>query len=86
MNQLEYLEMVKLIQKTSANSAFVYGTVSAFKAENRTIKAEMQPSGIETGWCRCLQGAFADKIGIEVLLARIAEGKNQQYIVLGILE
>ena len=86
MNQSEYLEMVKLIQKTASNGAFVYGTVTAFKAENRTIKAEMQPSGIETGWCRCLQGAFADKIGIEVLLARIAEGKTQQYIVLGILE
>ena len=49
MNQLEYLEMVKLIQKTASNGAFVYGTVSAFKGENRTIKAEMQPSGIETG-------------------------------------
>ena len=46
----------------------------------------MERSGIETGWCRCLQGAFADKIGIEVLLGKIAEGKTQRYVVLGILE
>ena len=86
MNRTEYTETVKLIGKMVGTNAFVYGTITAFKRENRTIKAEMQPSGIETGWCRCLQGAFADKIGIEVLLARIAEGKTQQYIVLGILE
>ena len=86
MNPSEYSEMVKLIQKTAGNSAFVYGTVTAFNGENRTVKVNMEPSGIETGWCRCLQGAFADKVGIEVLLARIAEGKSQKYIVLGILE
>ena len=86
MNRTDYLEIVKLIQKTAGVSAFAYGTVTAFQGENRTIKAEIQPSGIETGWCRCLQGAFADKVGLEVLLGRIAEGKTQKYIVLGILE
>lgn len=86
MNKTDYLESVKLIQKMAGNSAFVYGTVTAFNGENRTVKAEMQPSGIETGWCRCLQGAFADKIGLEVLLGRIADGKTQNYVVLGILE
>lgn len=83
---MEYLETVKLIQKMMNGSGFVYGTVTAFQNENRTVKVQMEPSGIETGWCRCLQGAFADKVGIEVLLGRIAEGKTQRYIVLGILE
>jgi len=86
MNKIDYLETAKLIQKTVGTSAFVYGTVTAFQGENRTIKAEIQPSGVETGWCRCLQGAFADKVGLEVLLGRVAEGKTQKYIVLGILE
>lgn len=86
MNKIDYLETAKLIQKTVGASAFVYGTVTAFQGENRTIKAEIQPSGVETGWCRCLQGAFADKVGLEVLLGRVAEGKTQKYIVLGILE
>lgn len=86
MNKTDYLESVKLIQKMAGASAFVYATVTAFKKENRTIKAEIQPSGIETGWCRCLQGAFADKIGLEVILGRVAMGKTQNYVVLGILE
>lgn len=86
MQKSEYFEIVKLIQKMSRGNAFVYGTVTAFERENRTIKAEIQPNGIETGWCRCLQGAYADKIGLEVLLARMSEGKNQRYIVVGILE
>ena len=86
MNRTDYTETVKLIQKMAGISAFVYGVVTAFRGENRTIKAEIQPSGIETGWCRCLQGAFADKVGMEVLLGRIAEGKTQRYVVLGILE
>ena len=86
MNKTDYLEIVKLIQKMAGNSAFVYGTVTAFKGENRTVKVQMEPSGMETGWCRCLQGAFADKVGLEVLLGRIAEGKTQSYVVLGILE
>ena len=70
----------------AGGSAFVYGTVTAFKGENRTVKVEMQPSGVETGWCRCLQGAFADKVGLEVLLGRVSEGRTQSYVVLGILE
>ena len=37
MNQLEYLEMVKLIQKTSANSAFVYGTVGSMEKMSAPI-------------------------------------------------
>ncbi|MCI9355878.1 MAG: hypothetical protein HFE58_14105 [Firmicutes bacterium] len=86
MNKIDYTETVKLIQKMAGTSAFVYATVTAFQKDNRTIKAEIQPSGIETGWCRCLQGAFADKVGLEVLLGRIADGKTQNYIVLGILE
>lgn len=83
---MQYIETVKLVQKMMNGSAFVYGTVTAFHSENRTVKVQMEPSGIETGWCRCLQGAFADKIGMEVLLGRIAEGKTQSYVVLGILE
>lgn len=83
---MQYSETVKLIQKMMCGSSFVYGTVTAFHNENRTVKVQMEPSGIETGWCRCLQGAFADKIGIEVLLGKIAEGKTQKYVVLGILE
>ncbi len=86
MNKTDYLESVKLIQKMAGNSAFVYGTVTAFQKQNRTVKVQMEPSGIETGWCRCLQGAFADKTGIEVLLGRVAMGKTQNYVVLGILE
>ena len=54
MNKTDYTETVKLIQKMVGTSAFVYGVVTAFRGENRTIKAEIQPSGIETGWCRCL--------------------------------
>ena len=86
MNKTDYTETVKLLQKMAGTSAYVYGVVTAVRGENRTIKAEIQPSGIETGWCRCLQGAFADKVGMEVLLGRIAEGKTQRYVVLGILE
>lgn len=77
MNRTDYIETAKLIQKMSGTSAFAYGIVTAFQRENRTIKAEIQPSGIETGWCRCLQGAFADKVGLEVLLGRIAEEKHK---------
>lgn len=86
MNKVDYTETVKLIEKMAGGSAFVYGTVTAFKGENRTVKVEMQPSSVETGWCRCLQGAFADKVGLEVLLGRVSEGRTQSYIVLGILE
>ncbi len=86
INRENYVETVKLIEKMTGGNAFVYGTVTAFQRENRTVKVQMEPSGIETGWCRCLQGAYADKIGMEVLLGRVAMGKTQRYVVLGILE
>ena len=42
MNKTDYTETVKLIQKMVGTSAFVYGVVTAFRGENRTIKAEIQ--------------------------------------------
>lgn len=87
MNERDvYKQTVKLVEKLLPKSAFLFGTVIAYQNENRTVKVLMEPEGIETGWCKCLQGAFADKIGMEVLLGRTGTGVLQQYIVLGIVE
>lgn len=81
-----YQQAVKLIQKMLPGSALVFGTVTAFHGENRMVKAVLEPSGVETGWCKCLQGAYADQVGLEVLLGRVTGESAQQYVVMGIVE
>ncbi len=86
MDRYEYKDIVKLIEKMSSGSSFVFGTVTAFNGDNRTIKAIIEPNGVETGWCRCLQGAYIDKVGIEIVLGRVTGNSTQQYIVVGVVE
>lgn len=82
----QYQQTAKLIQKMMPSATLAFGTITAFFAENRTVKVMIEPSGIETGWCKCLQGAYADKIGLEVLLGRVIGENAQQYVVLGIIK
>lgn len=82
----QYQQMVKLVQKMLPASSLLFGTITAFHRENRTVKVMIEPSGVETGWCKCLQGAYGDKIGLEVLLGRVLGENAQQYVVLGIIE
>lgn len=83
---MDYSETVSLIKRTAPRSALIFGTVAAFDSERHMVKAVLEPSGVETGWCKCLQGAYADKIGLEVLMGRAGETGACQYIVLGIIE
>lgn len=83
---MEYQQIVKLVQRMVPASALLFGTVTAFNGENRTIKAVLEPSGMETGWMKCLQGAYADMVGIEVLLGRVSGENAGQYVVIGIIE
>lgn len=86
MDREQFQQTVKLIQKLLPVSPLAFGTVAACNSENRMVKAVIEPSGVETGWCKCLQGAYTDKIGIEVLIGRVTGNDTQQYVIIGIVE
>lgn len=86
LDREQYQQTARLIQKMIPVSTLSFGTVTGFNGDNRTLKVIMEPNGVETGWCKCLQGAYIDKIGIEVLVGRVIGDNTQQYVVVGIIE
>ncbi len=86
MDKDTYNEVVRTIKNLLPQSSLVFGTVTAFDTEKRLMKVMLEPSEIETGWCKVAQGAFSDKIGIEVLVGVVIGNNAEQYIVLNIIE
>lgn len=82
----DYKQIVKLNEKMMGEGALTFATVTAFDGSNRTVKVVLEPNAVETGWCKCLQGAYADKVGLEVLVGRVSGSGAKQYVVIGILE
>lgn len=75
-----------MIMRFMPLSPFIFGTVAAFDADNRTMKVILEPAGTETGWCKVAQGAFSDKIGMEVLVAAVRGEGAEEYVVTHIIE
>lgn len=86
LNSSQYQDINRIISKYVNTNILLFGTVTAADNENRLVKVNIQPYDVETGWIKVLQGAFSDKIGIEVLVGTIKGTVNEQYIVLGIIE
>lgn len=82
----QFQEINRIITKYVNQNCFSFGIVTAVDEENRLLKVNLEPYNVETGWLKVLQGAFTDKIGIEVLVGTVAGEFNDQYIVLGIIE
>lgn len=86
MDSEQYRQTVKLIQKMFPKSAFLFGTAAAFDEKTKMVKAVLEPGGIETGWCKCLRGAYTDTVGTELLIGRVMGDGACQYVILGGLE
>ncbi len=86
LSREQFEETVKLINRLMPLSPFIFATVEAFNNENRTMKVILEPSGIETGWCKVAQGAFCDKIGMEVLVAAVRGNNAEEFVVIQIIE
>lgn len=86
LNREQFNEVTKLINRLMPLSPFIFGIVEAFDTDNRTMKVILEPSGIETGWCKVAQGAFCDKIGMEVLVAAVSGIGAEEYVVIHVIE
>lgn len=89
------------IEEMLPASPFVFGRVVSVDKDNRMVKVELEPWGVESGWCRCLKDTFYPiKTGSgvyepefpykpeqEVLMANV-QGTNGSgtYVVLGLLD
>lgn len=86
IDSTQYQDINRIIAKYTSQSILMFGNVTAVDEENRLLKINLQPYDVETGWIKVLQGAFTDKIGVEVLVGTITGEINEQYIVIGIIE
>lgn len=86
MDKQTFNDVTKLIYRIIPQGYIMFATVSAFDDEKRLMKVILEPSGIETGWCKVVQGAFSDKIDMEVIIGVISGGNAEQYVILGIIE
>lgn len=82
----QFQEINRIISKYVNKNSFNFGVITAVDEDNRLLKVNLEPYNVETGWLKVLQGAFTDKIGVEVLVGTVTGEFNDQYVVLGIIE